>query len=263
MKRISMIFSVITLFMFSIYVVEVDAAGHGWGYKRNKDHQKPDIGKYNEVLEKYGAYYAGNGNEKVLYLTFDNGYEQGYTGGILDVLREEKVPATFFVTGHYVEEEPGLVKRMAKEGHIIGNHSYHHPDFTVISKESIKEELETLEQSVAEITDQKKMQYLRPPRGTFSDDTLRWTNELGYTHVFWSLAFKDWLTDSQKGWRYAYDEILEQVHPGAIILLHTVSSDNAEALSKVIKELKGQGYEFRSLDDLILKDTVTEGLLGL
>lgn len=258
---------IISLFftlLFSLFFSQdILALSYGWGYKKNLEHKLPDIGKYESLLKKYGSYYADLSGEKNIYLTFDNGYEQGYTSSILDVLKEENVPATFFVTGHYVESEPALVKRMVDEGHIIGNHSYHHPDFTILSKESIKEELETLEEAVAKITDQQEMKYLRPPRGVFNEQTLSWSNELGYIHIFWSLAFNDWNTDKQKGWKYAYDQIMEQIHPGAIILLHTVSSDNAEALSHVIKELKQQGYQFKSLDDLLLTDMLPAGIIDL
>lgn len=250
----------LVLFILNNHVL---AASFGWGYKKNFDHKLPDIGKYDRMLDKYNAFYADKSGDKVVYLTFDNGYEQGHTADILDVLNKESVPATFFVTGHYVEEEPELVKRMVADGHIIGNHSYHHPDFTVISKHSIQEELKSLEKAVAEISDQKELQYLRPPRGTFNEETLKWTNGLGYTHVFWSLAFKDWITDVQKGWQYAYDQIMDQIHPGAIILLHTVSADNAEALPKVITDLKEQGYVFKSLDDLLLKNIISKAIYGL
>lgn len=257
MRKIIVSTSILAFFLaFFIHTNQAHALGYGWGYKKNSDHQIPDIGKYHEMLKKYGAYYVDYSGEKVLYLTFDNGYEQGYTEGILDVLKEESVPATFFVTGHYVKSEPKLVKRMVDEGHIIGNHSYHHPDFSIMSKKAIKEELEALEQAVAHISDQKNLKYLRPPRGIFNEQSLKWSNELGYIHIFWSLAFNDWNTNQQKGWQYAYDQMMEQIHPGAIVLLHTVSSDNAEALPNVISELKKQGYEFKSLDDLVFKDMI-------
>jgi len=162
-----------------------------------------------------------------------------------------------------VKEEPKLVKRMVDDGHIIGNHSYHHPDFTIMRKPEIKKELDDLEKAVAEVSDQKELQYLRPPRGIFSENTLKWTNELGYTHIFWSLAFKDWNTGDQKGWTYAYDQIMDQIHPGAIVLLHAVSSDNAEALEKVIIDLKKQGYTFKSLDDLVFKDQLSDAIFGI
>ncbi|TQS70623.1 delta-lactam-biosynthetic de-N-acetylase [Ornithinibacillus gellani] len=239
------------------------APGFGWGYKQNNDNKVPEIGKYQSILEKYGAYYVDPSGDKTIYLTFDNGYEQGYTEGILDVLKKHHVPATFFVTGHYVKDEPALVKRMVKDGHIIGNHSYHHPDFSILSKQSMQEELETLEAAVAAISEQKELKYLRPPRGVFNERTLQWSNELGYIHVFWSLAFKDWNTDQQQGWKYAYDQVMKQVHPGAIVLLHTVSSDNAQALEHIITQLKKEGYQFGSLDDLVLKDRLPRGIFGM
>lgn len=246
-----------------IYVPAAQASSYGWGFTKGKDGHIPDVGKYKELVEQRHAIYIDNQTAKDIYLTFDNGYEQGYTEQVLDILEQEDVPATFFVTGHYVEEEPELVKRMVSDGHIVGNHSYYHPDFTSMSKEAVAKELVSLEEAVAQITDQKDMQYMRPPRGTFNEETIEWGNELGYTHVFWSLAFNDWNTDQQKGWRYAYDSIMNQLHPGAIILLHTVSSDNAEALERVIQDAKKEGYEFKSLDDLLMKKYIPEVLYGL
>ncbi len=225
-----------------------------WGFKRASNEQPPEAGKeYDELLAKYGAFYKADPNEKVIYLTFDNGYENGYTEKILNVLKKEKVPATFFVTGHYLQSAPDLVKRMVKEGHIIGNHSWHHPDFTAISDERLREELRKVKEETFRLTGQKEMKYLRPPRGIFSERTLKIAKEEGYTHVFWSLAFVDWKTDQQKGWQYAYDNIMKQIHPGAVILLHTVSKDNADALEKVIQDLKKRGYSFKSLDDYTWK----------
>ncbi|WP_284141555.1 delta-lactam-biosynthetic de-N-acetylase [Virgibacillus sp. LDC-1] len=261
MRKIITVLALLFAMIGNLHVIE--ASSYGWGYKKNNDNQVPEIGKYQAMLEKYNAYYADLSGKKNIYLTFDNGYEEGYTEAVLDVLKKEKVPATFFVTGHYVKSEPELVKRMVKEGHIIGNHSYHHPDFTIITKQAIQEELETLEAAVARITEQKDLKYLRPPRGLFNEQTLKWSNELGYIHVFWSLAFKDWNVNDQKGWRYAHEQIMNQVHPGAIVLLHAVSADNAEALSHIIKDLRKQGYQFKSLDDLVLKETVPKALYGL
>ncbi|GAA0419549.1 MAG: delta-lactam-biosynthetic de-N-acetylase [Bacillota bacterium] len=263
MKKYMMLTVLVFLIVSFDMLPSVSANGYGWGYKKNSDHKLPDIGEYQDMLKKYGAYYADNTGEKTIYLTFDNGYEQGYTDNILNVLKKQQVPATFFVTGHYVESEPDLVKRMVDEGHIVGNHSYHHPDFSIMDKEAIKEELETLEDAVAEVSDQKEIKYLRPPRGMFNENTLKWSKELGYIHIFWSLAFKDWETKKQKGWKYAFEQTMDQVHPGAIILLHTVSSDNAEALDRIITELKKQGYRFKSLDDLVLKDQLPKAIYGL
>lgn len=236
------------------------ASAYGWGYAKKMDNKPPDVGKYADMLQGHQAIYRDDTSQKVIYLTFDNGYEQGYTEQILEVLKKEQVPATFFVTGHYVKDQPELVNRMVKDGHIVGNHSFHHPDFTEMSKETVRKELDTLEAAVAKVSDQKSMNYLRPPRGTFNENTLKWADELGYVHVFWSLAFKDWETNQQKGWKYAYEQIMQQVHPGAIVLLHTVSEDNAEALDKVIKQLKKDGYQFKSLDELMVKNALPEDL---
>lgn len=233
-----------------------------WGFKKGGDGKQAEAGKtLDDLLEKYGAVYKGDPNKKDIYLTFDNGYENGYTAKILDVLKKEHVPAAFFITGHYLESEPELVKRMAKEGHIIGNHSWFHPDLTQVSDERLKNELERVRAETEKLTGQKQMPYLRPPRGIFSERTLELAKQQGYTHVFWSLAFIDWHIDQQKGWKYSYDSIMKQIHPGAILLLHTVSRDNAEALEKVIKDLKQQGYQFKSLDDLMMDNTLGERML--
>ncbi|WP_186576778.1 delta-lactam-biosynthetic de-N-acetylase [Aquibacillus kalidii] len=253
----------LTIMLCLAFPLSIQASSYGWGYKKGENHQPPQVGKYGQILEDNGGYYIDDSGEKVVYLTFDNGYEAGYTGQILDVLKKKEVPATFFVTGHYVDDQPELIKRMAKEGHIIGNHSYHHPDFTSLSKEKLKKELDTLEQSVADITTQDKMKFVRPPKGTFNEQTIKWANEFGYIHMFWSLAFVDWNTGSQGGWEKAYKQVIDQIHPGAVILLHTVSKDNAEALEYMIDDLRKQGYTFKSLDDLVLKDMIPQSVFGL
>ncbi|AXI40399.1 delta-lactam-biosynthetic de-N-acetylase [Bacillaceae bacterium ZC4] len=225
-----------------------------WGFQKNNNHQPPDAGKeWNELLNKYGAFYLGDPSKKEIYLTFDNGYENGYTSKILDVLKKHDVHATFFVTGHYLKTAPDLVKRMVKEGHIVGNHSWSHPDMTTISADKIKKELDAVSDKVKELTGQEGTVYVRPPRGIFSERTLALSEKYGYLNIFWSLAFVDWKVNEQKGWRYAYDNIINQIHPGAIILLHTVSKDNADALDEAIKTLKQQGYTFKSLDDLVME----------
>ncbi|MEC5268291.1 delta-lactam-biosynthetic de-N-acetylase [Heyndrickxia coagulans] len=223
-----------------------------WGFNKGKNGQQADAGAaYNALLQKYGGIYKGNPNDKYVYLTFDNGYENGYTPKILDVLKKEKVPAIFFVTGHYLKSQPDLVKRMVKEGHIIGNHSWSHPDMTQISDAQVREELEKVKAETARLTGQKEMKYLRPARGILSERTLKLGNEEGYTHVLWSLAYLDWDVNRQRGTQFAYDSIMSQIHPGAIILLHTVSRDNANALERVIKDLKKQGYKFKSMDEFM------------
>lgn len=238
----------------SVYALSNEAIH--WGFSKSKNHEPPSAGKeWDALLAKYDAFYLGNPHEKAIYLTFDNGYENGYTEQILNVLKEKQVPATFFVTGHYLETAPELVKRMAKEGHIIGNHSWYHPDLTTVSDERLRAELEAVRKKTEELTGQKGMMYLRPPRGIFSERTLAIARELGYYHVFWSLAFVDWHINNQKGWEYAYHNIMKQIHPGAVILLHTVSKDNADALAKVIDDLRKQGYTFKRLDDVMMEKT--------
>jgi len=224
-----------------------------WYFKKGKNHKPASTDpRYIGLLKKYDGIYIGNTSKKELYLTFDNGYENGYTPQILDILKAKKVPATFFVTGHYLNDQPDLVKRMVKEGHIVGNHSWSHPNMTKISDNKIKEELDKVKNKFTEITGEKDMFYLRPPRGIFSERILALSNQYGYSSVFWSLAYKDWEINSQKGEQYAYDHIMNQIHPGAVLLLHTVSKDNAEALDKVIDELQKQGYVFKSLDELMV-----------
>ncbi|GGD01470.1 delta-lactam-biosynthetic de-N-acetylase [Thalassobacillus devorans] len=252
----------ITLLILSILILPlfpISAAAYGWGYEKNKDGSPPDVGFYGPLLEQHDGFYIDKSGDKEIYITFDNGYEEGYTGQILDILKEKRVPAAFFITGHYINSAPELVKRMNKEGHIIGNHSWHHPDFTSSSKSRIKEELDKVETAVAQLTDQKDMLYLRPPRGTFTAKSLELTRELGYINAFWSIAFVDWNTGQQKGWKYAYDSLMSQVHPGAVMLLHSVSEDNALALEKIIDDLRAQGYTFHSLDHLMMKKLLPRG----
>lgn len=228
-----------------------------FGFKRSQNGELPSIDQegFKDIIEKNEAIFLGDTSRKVLYLTFDNGYENdNLTARILDVLKEKKVPATFFVTGHYVKDQPELLKRMAAEGHIIGNHSWSHPDLTQKSNEQIREELEKVKAEVTRVTGQQHMSYLRPPRGIFDARTLAVTKDLGYTNVFWSIAYKDWEINAQKGAAYAREQVAKQLHPGAVILLHAVSRDNAEALVQIIDDARQQGYEFEALTQLRMKD---------
>lgn len=234
---------------------------YGWGYQKGKPGEKPQVGKYADLIANHQAFYVDESDGKNIYLTFDNGYEQGYTEAILDVLKKHEVPATFFVTGHYVREEPELIKRIVQDGHIVGNHSDSHPDFTKLTKEAIELELKEVERAVAQLTEQKDMYYVRPPRGTFNEQTMETLDNLGYIQVFWSLAFKDWETGAQKGWKYAYDQMMGQIHPGAIVLLHAVSADNATALERIIVDLKKAGYTFKSLDELMIRQMIPAEIL--
>ncbi|SFP00517.1 peptidoglycan-N-acetylmuramic acid deacetylase [Halolactibacillus alkaliphilus] len=231
---------------------EVNA--YGFGYKRSNDQSPPEIGSYELILEEGNGYYRDKTEEKVLYLTFDHGYEKGYTEGILDVLKEEEVPACFFVTGHYVRSASKIVKRMITEGHMIGNHTYHHYDLTTLTEDKFKREILKLEQAIRLLHPDVSMHYMRPPKGIFNEQTLKWTNDLGYRQMFWSIAYVDWHEDKDLGQKYAYNEVVEQLHPGAVILMHAVSEDNLLALSHIIKEAKAQGYRFSILDELVFKE---------
>lgn len=253
----------VALVLTTLLILPIQASAEGWGFTKKRDGSVPDVGRYGPMIEKYDGFYVDPSGDPVVYLTFDNGYEQGYTGRVLDILKEKGVPATFFVTGHYIESAPELLKRMAKEGHLIGNHSWSHPDFTQVSKQEMKRELDRVNDAVKKMTDQDVMTFVRPPRGTFNEQTLEWANEFGYTHAFWSLAFVDWQTDKQRGWQYAYDSVIDQIHPGAVILLHTVSEDNAEALSQLVDELRKRGYRFGDLNELMIKQMMPAPVWGL
>ncbi|WP_124223086.1 delta-lactam-biosynthetic de-N-acetylase [Aquisalibacillus elongatus] len=224
---------------------------YGYGYKKKYNEQPPDLGFYAPLIEKYNGFYMGDSDEKKVYLTFDNGYEEGYTSTVLDVLKEKQVPATFFLTGHYVDDEAELVKRMVDEGHIIGNHSNKHLDYTKASESQMKKDLEDLDNKIKKFTNQDYVQFFRPAEGRFNEKSLKVTDELGYVNVFWTVAIVDWHSDRRQGWQKVLDNTIEQVHPGAIILLHTVSEDNADMITHLIDELRKRGYEFGSLEDLL------------
>ena len=187
--------------------------------------------------------------DKVLYLTFDCGYENGYTEKILDVLKEKNVNAAFFCTLPQVKGNPELIKRMINEGHIVGNHTVNHPCMPDLSEEEITKELTKLNESFNKLTGEN-MRFMRPPKGEFSENSLAIIQKNGYKTVFWSIAYADWDTNSQKGSDYAVEQVTKQFHNGAVILLHAVSKDNAEGLEKIINTAKEQGYTFKSLDDL-------------
>lgn len=232
--------------------VQAQPGAYHFGFKKSVDGRLPSIDEegFKPIITKHGALFLGDTTRKELFLTFDNGYENGLTEKILDVLKDKQVPATFFVTGHYIKDQPELLKRMTAEGHIIGNHSWSHPDMTQLSEEGIRTELEKVKAQVREVTGQQDMAYLRPPRGIFNEKVLSASKSSGYTSVFWSIAYKDWDVRAQKGAAYAFQQVTKQLHPGAILLLHSVSQDNADALASIIDEARRQGYEFKSLQEL-------------
>ena len=226
----------------------------GWGIKKNKN-APPDLpDNIKSMLPKYDSYYMDTRENKNLYLTFDEGYENGYTAQILDTLKKCNVKAAFFVTKPYLEKETELVKRMIEEGHIVGNHTMNHPDMTTLTTEKIKEELGGLNKIYNELTG-ADMKYMRPPEGAFSEKVLAVAKDLGYKTIFWSFAYKDWDVKNLKGADYAYNQTIPYLHNGAILLLHAVSKDNADALERIINYAVGEGYTFCSLDELSLEDT--------
>ncbi|WP_010244050.1 delta-lactam-biosynthetic de-N-acetylase [Acetivibrio cellulolyticus] len=195
------------------------------------------------LLKKYGAVYLGDTSKNLVYLTFDEGYENGYTPKILDALRENNVKAVFFVTGPYLAEHQDLVRRMLEEGHIVGNHSIHHPSLPTVDDKALEEEILGLDRAFFEKFG-KHMQFLRPPKGEYSERTLAITQKLGYTNLFWSFAYDDWYRDKIRGPQYAYEKVMNNLHNGEVILLHAVSKDNAEALDMIIKGAREKGFEF-------------------
>ena len=229
--------------------IELSNKKIGWGIKRAQNHEQPDIGSLNKkLLEQYNGIAMGNKDEKFVYLTFDEGYEAGYTEKILETLKENDVKACFFLTAYYVNKDEGLVKRMIEEGHTIGNHTVNHKSMPDLTDEDIKSEIMNLHTAVYEKLGYE-MKYFRPPKGEYSERTLSLINNLGYKTVMWSLAYDDWNEDNQKGETYAKEKILNNIHPGCVILLHGNSKDNSNVLGDVIKEIKNMGYEFKTLDE--------------
>ena len=235
--------------VMSTNINELSNSKIGWGVSRKKDHVQPDLGTSNrEVLAKYDGLDMGNNEEKTVYLTFDEGYEAGYTNKILDVLKENNVKACFFITAHYLNTEPDLVRRMIEEDHIVGNHTVNHKSMPDLSDEQVESEIMNLHKAVYEKFNYE-MKYLRPPKGEYSERTLKLTKSLGYTTVMWSLAYDDWDENKQNREEYAKQKILDNIHPGAIILLHANSKDNSNVLDSCIKQIRESGYEFKSLDE--------------
>lgn len=226
-------------------------ASENWGLGFTKEGQPPTAAVTAEELKKYDAYYIGDSQEKVIYLTFDAGYEAGYTPKILDALKKHNVSATFFVVGNYLETSPDLIKRMLAEGHTVGNHTYHHPDMSKISTlESFSNEMSGVEKKYQEITGEQLSRFYRPPQGKYSIENLKMAKELGYKTFFWSLAYVDWYQDKQPTHEEAFKKLCGRIHPGAIVLLHSTSKTNSEILDELLTKWEEMGYTFKSLNDL-------------
>lgn len=222
-----------------------------WGLSFQQEGERPVGNASIEELKEYNAYYAQDTNEKIIYLTFDAGYENGNTPAILDALKSHHISATFFVVGNFLKDHPDLVKRILEEGHTIGNHTYTHPDMSKIStKESFSEELEKVETLYKEITGTEMPKYYRPPQGIYSRENLAMAKEMGYQTFFWSLAYVDWYEDDQPSKEEAFEKLLGRIHPGAIILLHNTSSTNGQILDELLTKWEEMGYCFGTLSQL-------------
>ena len=258
MKKRLLLFLVILLLILPLSTNAVNAKSISdeselnWYYVHNDKGVAPEAPKESkDFLKENDGYYVGNTNEKVLYLTFDEGYEKGNTGAILDTLKKVKVPAAFFVVKPFIDNQPELVKRMVDEGHLVCNHSNHHPSMASITDiNEFKKEFTDVEEAFKSLTKKDMPKYFRPPMGKYSKTSLIRTKELGYKTIFWSFAYKDWLVDDQPDVSFAINKIKSSMHPGAIILLHAVSDTNTQILEQVLTELKDEGYTFKSLDEL-------------
>ncbi len=233
-----------------IFLADTVETGN-WGLSFQTEGQPP-VGPANSaILARFDAAYLGNTGEKVLYLTFDAGYENGCTAKILDILKKHQVPAAFFLVGNYLEKNPDLVRRMVAEGHTVGNHTMHHPDMSKTSDAaSFQKELQDLEKLYFDITGQEMAKFYRPPQGTYSEENLKMAKALGYKTVFWSLAYVDWQNDKQPTAEYAFGKLLPRTHNGAVVLLHSTSETNAQILDELLTRWENMGYTFATLEEL-------------
>lgn len=247
-----LLIAVVIALAVSVSVFASSALSTGsWGLSFRQEGAPPIGNAGKDQLRQYQAAYIGNVGEKVLYLTFDAGYENGCTAKILDTLKEKQVPAAFFLVGNYIRQSPDLVRRMVAEGHTVGNHTMHHYDMSRLSdKAAFSKELTDLEALYKETVGQELPKYYRPPQGIYSEENLKMAQELGYKTLFWSLAYVDWNNDAQPTREAAFAKLLPRTHNGAVVLLHSTSKTNAEILGELIDKWKAMGYRFGTLDEL-------------
>ena len=233
--------------IFSHQVLETGS----WGLSFRTEGAPPVGNAGTDQLKQYNAAYIGDTSQKVIYLTFDAGYENGCTAQILDILKKHQVPAAFFLVGNYLQQNPELVRRMVAEGHTVGNHTMHHYDMSKISdKAAFSKELSDLEVLFKEITGESMPKYYRPPQGIYSEENLKAARELGYQTVFWSLAYVDWNNDSQPTAEQAFSKLLPRIHNGAVVLLHSTSTTNAAILDELLTKWTAMGYRFAPVSEL-------------
>lgn len=222
-----------------------------WGLSFRQEGAPPIGNAGADQLRQYNAAYLGDTTEKVLYLTFDAGYENGCTEKILDTLKNHNVKAAFFLVGNYIERNADLVRRMTEEGHTVGNHTMHHYDMSKLSdKAAFTKELTDLETLYRETTGKELPKFYRPPQGIYSEENLKMAQELGYKTVFWSLAYVDWKNDAQPSREEAMSKLIPRTHPGAVVLLHSTSQTNAAILDELLTKWEAMGYRFETVEEL-------------
>ena len=222
-----------------------------WGIQRKNNHEQPDLGAKNkELINKYNGLAIGSPEKKYIYLTFDLGYEAGYTSKILDALKENGVQGAFFITAHYVNTASELLQRMINEGHIVGNHTVNHKSLPTLTDDQLREEIMKLHQMVYEKYGYE-MKYMRPPKGEYSERTLSICENLGYKTVMWSFGYVDWDEKKQPSEEEGMNKIISNLHNGEIMLLHATSKTNADIMDQMLKKVKEEGYDFRSLDEFV------------
>ncbi len=253
-KNIIVIILSILIVIFMAFTLKnfLSAKQNGnWGLSFNKKNEPPTGNASVEELKKYNTYYISDTSKKKIYLTFDAGYEAGYTPKILEALKKHNVKATFFVVGTLIKSDPEIIKQIDEAGQIVGNHTMNHPNMSKMqTMEDFKKQIEPVETLYKELTGKDMQKFYRPPQGVYSIKNLEMANELGYKTIFWSLAYVDWYKDRQPSHEEAFNKILSRIHNGAIILLHSTSKTNSEILDELLTKLENLGYEFGSLDEL-------------
>lgn len=243
--------------IFFALCLPVICNAENWSVRREKDHKQPALENSLSYITDYNGYYidtTADENDKVIYLTFDAGYENGNIEKILDTMKKHEVKGAFFILENLLIRNTDLVKRMADEGHLVCNHTAKHPDMTKITNiDDFKNELDKLEAIYTEKTGFKLAPYYRPPEGKFNKQNLEFANKLGYKTIFWSFAYADWDNNKQPSEEYAYQKITENTHNGMVVLLHPTSATNAAVLDRVITYWKDEGYRFGTLDELTCK----------
>ncbi len=227
-----------------------ESSEYNWYFAPRSDGLQPKDCPEFSFIKGYDCYWIGDPDEKVIYLTFDAGYENGFTPQILDALKKHNAPAAFFVVGHYIKSAPELIGRMADEGHLVCSHSMNHKNMAAMADFSaFKSEMEDLESVYTELTGQKMPKYYRPPEGKFSERCLKYAQQLGYKTFFWSFAYCDWYVDDQPSEEEAIKMITTRTHPGAVVLLHATSQTNAKVLDRVLTQWENMGYKLKSLNE--------------